>query len=89
MHYYIQNVKENRHAPNMSWWKFNDLGYTSDVRQAKQFTVEQIKSMHSITTGDKRAWPCSYIDGLTVPSFFEINESRVLLEEAWSTHVST
>ena len=59
--YYIQNVKENRHAPFISWWKIGDHGYTSNIQEAKQFTKEQIDSMYSIQQGDKRAWPVYYI----------------------------
>jgi len=78
--YYIQNVKKSWFAPLVAWWKFNSLGYTPNIDEAKKFDKAEIESRISIQMGDKRAWPVEYIDGFGKNL---IQEKDLDIEMAW------
>ena len=64
--YYVQDAR-GYVGNSMLWWKYNDCGYTCDLREAKIFTLVEISKMHSIADGTKKAWPKAYIDARTEP----------------------
>ncbi len=59
--YYVQDARGNV-GNSMLWWKHDNCGYTTDLREAKVFTVMEIAKMYSIADGTKKAWPKEYID---------------------------
>ncbi len=60
--YYVQDPRS--HVGNsMLWWKHDNCGYTCDIRNARVFTESEIKEMHSIISGDKKAFRKEIIDG--------------------------
>lgn len=60
--YYLQD-KSYFHGSYMNWWAKDSKGYTANLDNAHQFTVDEIAEMQSrgMRTTDI-PWLCSYID---------------------------
>lgn len=61
--YYLQNVERGYVGNSLQWWKWDNNGYTCDIRAAKKFTADEIKEL---TDGRKKykGWKVDFIDNL-------------------------
>ena len=58
--YYIENTSRI-YGNTKYWWVKNNYGYTCDIREARAWTGEEIKTEISSKDNDMRAWPVEYI----------------------------
>ncbi len=58
--YYIRN--EGYIGNALVWWKEGNNGYTSDIRQAGKYSLEEVKRI--CKRAEDTAYKCSYIDNL-------------------------
>jgi rubrerythrin len=62
-------IQDSRHTVgnDMLWWRQDGKGYTTDMREAGVFTLEEAQRKHDNRDTDI-PWPKAYIDGKTRPA---------------------
>jgi hypothetical protein len=64
---------------DVMWWALGGNGYTTDLRLAQTYTMDEAQAMHNARETDI-PWPKEYIDGKTRPAvdFQYINRVEVM-----------
>lgn len=57
--YYVHDTSRGCVGNSMVWWKHNDCGYVTDIRQARVFKECELGVLMA---GDLRAYPTEYIN---------------------------
>lgn len=61
--FYVQNVERGYVGNSLQWWRFNDNGYTCDIRAAKKFTKQEAEEL-CVGRNKYAMWECGYIEKL-------------------------
>ncbi len=57
--FYVHDTSRGCLGDSMIWWKHNDCGYVTDIREAKVFTREELREV--LQAEDLVAYPVDYI----------------------------
>ena len=61
--YYIQRHASGLADGNLIFWKYNDCGYTTFLKEAKHFSYKEMYELIKHDKGEKyTAWPVEYLD---------------------------